>query len=144
MSSTITSITEINDFLTIDYNLIYSNNSFENKVFSKFVNPLIPICTIIIYLSLSRIVFKYIRKTFHIQPKSSELQCLTIIHSLLLAIYSIWTFISSIKIIIPILIHKGLYGMLCDSSITLWEQKNLGFWITHFYISKYYELLDTW
>jgi hypothetical protein len=32
----------------------------------------------------------------------------------------------------------------CDSTGELWNEKGLGFWVAHFYVSKYYEFVDTW
>lgn len=38
----------------------------------------------------------------------------------------------------------SFYGVLCGSRQSLWVEYNMSFWITHFYISKYYEFIDTW
>jgi hypothetical protein len=89
-------------------------------------------------------VFNGIREKFNIQPKNASLQWLTILHSGALALYSLWTFVNSVKIVWPFVTTHGLNAALCDSSGVLWFDQGLGFWVTHFYISKYYEFLDTW
>eukprot|EP01034_Spumella_vulgaris_P028488 gene28488-35345_t len=40
--------------------------------------------------------------------------------------------------------EHGYYAAICDARGELWHAKGLGFWVTHFYLSKYYEFIDTW
>eukprot|EP01038_Epipyxis_sp_PR26KG_P009472 gene9472-12761_t len=97
----------------------------------------------ILYLTLSDIIFGTIRTTFGLQPKGSVVQAITVSHSMILAVYSGWTFYNSALIAIPYFLEHGFYESLCDTDI-LWNKVGLGFWITHFYWSKYYEFIDTW
>jgi len=79
-----------------------------------------------------------------LQPKGTIVQQLTILHSTILALYSIWTFLSSVPIVYNHIIENGFWETLCDANGSLWFNKDFGFWLTHFYISKYYEFIDTW
>lgn len=138
-------ITEIADFWTADYSNVFPNkDEASDRLFSMFAHPLIPFGAVVLYLLLSDSVFGWIRTTFNIQPKGTGLQMLTVTHSALLAIYSLWTFVGSVRIVAPYLQANGLYGSLCDADEQLWTVRGLGFWITHFYLSKFYEFLDTW
>ena len=137
-------IVEIADFLTADYSKMFPGADPVNKFFSLFASPWVPIVSVALYLLLSDVVFEFIRKTFDVKPKGNVLQFITIAHSLALAVYSLWTFLNAFNIVSEVIKEKGLYSTLCDSNFDLWEARNYGFWVTHFYISKYYEFIDTW
>ncbi|RYH20090.1 hypothetical protein EON65_24660, partial [archaeon] len=38
----------------------------------------------------------------------------------------------------------GFVNAICDVTGDLWHNQDLQFWVTHFYISKFYEFIDTW
>jgi hypothetical protein len=138
-------IVKIEDFLTADYGAIFPNdNTPVNKLFTFFANPVVPVAAVVLYLLLSDAVFGFLRTTLGVQPKGTLMQFGTIIHSLALALYSLWTFVGSMQIVYPRIMEVGLYGTLCDPDFSLWVAGNFGFWMTHFYISKYYEFIDTW
>ncbi|PIA17599.1 fatty acid elongase [Coemansia reversa NRRL 1564] len=65
-----------------------------------------------------------------------------IAHNLILAAYSIWTFVSYFPAVIQAISDHGLKDGFCDSSRVLWD----GALLEHgfiFYLSKYYEFIDT-
>ena len=39
---------------------------------------------------------------------------------------------------------SAFYLSNCDTSGTLWNDFDFGTWVFHFYLSKYYEFIDTW
>jgi GNS1/SUR4 family len=41
-------------------------------------------------------------------------------------------------------LFKGFMATYCDQDGTFWNEGGLGAWATAFYISKYYEFVDTW
>ncbi|KAJ2485596.1 hypothetical protein EV174_001629 [Coemansia sp. RSA 2320] len=63
-------------------------------------------------------------------------------HNLALAAYSIWTFVDFFPAVLRSVQSQGLHGGFCDNDQTLWSDRLLkhGFL---FYISKYYEFIDT-
>ena len=65
------------------------------------------------------------------------------IHNLVLAVYSAITVLYSWPIVIGHLMEYGLFETYCDPNKTLWNS-GFGAWATVFYISKYYEFVDTW
>lgn len=65
-----------------------------------------------------------------------------IFHNVVLAIYSMWAFKGVFPLFVRGIWDKGLHEGLCDLDGSLWNQALF----THcylFYVSKYYELLDT-
>ena len=40
--------------------------------------------------------------------------------------------------------QNSLNAAMCDVDGTMWVEKGFSFWAFHFYISKFYEFLDTW
>jgi len=139
------SIKSPHDFVTASYDtIIVANSSDVDKFFSLFMHPVVPFVAVVVYLLLSDLIFKAVKNIFGIEPKSPILKAITICHSSILAIYSGWTFLGASQIIIPQLTQNGLYPTLCDSKGVIWEKAGLGFWITHFYLSKFYEFIDTW
>jgi GNS1/SUR4 family len=64
-------------------------------------------------------------------------------HNLLLAVYSAITVLYSWPIVIQHLLEYGVYDTYCDPHKTLWHS-GFGAWALVFYISKYYEFVDTW
>lgn len=136
-----TVVSEVKDFFTIDYSSIFLD---KYEVFGYFTSPFVPIISVILYLILSKLLFNAIRITFDLQPKGNGLQKLTAIHNLILAVYSAWTFLHTTPLVIRHMYETSFWGTLCDADGSLWYEKGFGFWLTHFYISKYYEFIDTW
>jgi hypothetical protein len=144
-------IRENAEFFARDYSQLFPNlavavNSIGKAdwLFQYFAHPKVPILAIIAYLLFSKQIFVWIRNTFNVQPKGASLQFLTILHSAILAIYSIWTFVNTVRIAFPLFSSNGFYHTLCDVNGDVWFTHGIGFWITHFYLSKYYEFIDTW
>lgn len=135
-----TRISQINEFLDFDYSSVFEKDSF----FSYFVSPVVPFAAVLLYLIVSKPLFKSIRLTFRLDPKGSILQNLTVVHSLILAVYSGWTCYHSVPLVLKFMNQYGFWGTLCDSNQILWKEYNFSFWLTHFYISKFYEFIDTW
>lgn len=145
MAATSTYIQNLADFTTVDYRgLITEHSPAVNEFYNLFTHPLVPIVAVILYWNFSSPVFDGIRKAFNIQPKAPGLQVFTALHSFVLAVYSLWSFVGSVRVVYPYVMTHGLNAALCDVNGTLWFDKGLGFWVTHFYISKFYEFFDTW
>ena len=126
------------DFFTFDYSTLFPDNHF----YDLFMHPAVPFGAVILYLLLSSIIFKGIKNAFNLAPKGPVIQTITICHSAALALYSGWTAYHGWRIFGAHFNQHGLIATLCDADGELWAQ--LGWWITHFYISKYYEFIDTW
>lgn len=127
--------------------------TFDNKPFVRgdswswfalFTPPAVPFGLVLLYWFTLKPISKAIRDSFNIQPKGKLLKGFVILHSLILAVYSGWTAVNSIPLVYNTIIeHGSIFGMLCDNNGSLWIGKDFSFWATHFYISKFYEFLDT-
>lgn len=126
------------DFVDFDYSTLFADNWF----YSMFMHPAIPFGAVLLYLLLSSAVFKGIKNIFNLAPKGPVIQTITMCHSAALALYSGWTAYNGWIIFGAFLKQRGLIATLCDEDGALWAE--LGWWVTHFYISKYYEFIDTW
>lgn len=137
-----TEIVELSDFLTFDYKQLYPNNWF----YDLFAHPSVPIIVAIVYFFGSKTFCDILIKLFNIDPKGKSLKNFVTLHSFLLAVYSLWTFVNCSQIVYRHYLTTGsIYETLCSSKDEFWNGSyNMSFWITHFYISKYYEFIDTW
>lgn len=134
-------VVEFADFATFDYNTLHPNNWF----FNFFAQPWVPFVSVLLYLVLSKPAINALMSTLKIAPDSKMLKAGIILHSGLLAVYSGWTFVNSFLILARYYNdYGGVFNTICGSKATLWDNYGMGFWITHFYISKYYEFVDTW
>ncbi|KAJ2362925.1 hypothetical protein IW150_006875 [Coemansia sp. RSA 2607] len=70
------------------------------------------------------------------------LKRLVVVHNLVLAVYSLWTFVDFIPAVVQNVSEHGLKGGFCDNQWTLWNRKLLAHGFL-FYLSKYYEFIDT-
>eukprot|EP00980_Cylindrotheca_fusiformis_P009012 scaffold1934_cov79-Cylindrotheca_fusiformis.AAC.1 len=66
------------------------------------------------------------------------------VHNLGLAAFSGIVMINSWSIVFSHLFDNGLDAIYCDRDGSLWGTGGLGAWATIFYVSKYYEFVDTW
>lgn len=139
-----TRINTLAELFTHDYSTIFGNVNEVDRFYSLFVHPAVPLLAVTAYWFLSSPIFAGIRTMFGVQPKGAALQWLVIVHSAVLAVYSGWTCYYSWKIVIPHMMKHGVYTTFCDVDGSVWHAGGLGFWITHFYLSKFYEFIDTW
>lgn len=65
------------------------------------------------------------------------------LHNFALALYSGITVLYSWPIVVGHVLEYGVYDTYCDNHKTLWHS-GFGAWALLFYISKYYEFVDTW
>jgi len=122
----------------------YSTLKHDVSWFGALAHPYAITLALLFYLLLSKQIVAFARDYYKINPKGKILNSVVIVHSALLAVYSIWTFVNSVPIVLKYWYDVGsFYGMVCDYNGELWNIRNLDFWITHFYISKIYEFVDT-
>lgn len=134
----------IAEFRGFDYQSLYEGATTQDQVFRFFANPIVPLLAIALYLLNSQRGCDLIRKFFNIEPKGAVMQWTVAIHSATLAVFSGWTFYNALSIFIPYTNKYGLEGSVCDVHGDLWYNQGMGYWVTLFYLSKYYEFIDTW
>ena len=105
-----------------------TNPIYENqiKLFSLFISPVVPLVLVLLYWFISKPLFSSIQKTFHIQPKGRILQLITIIHSIVLAVYSMYTFYHSSKILMRYMENHSLLDAFNDVDGKLWNNYQIG------------------
>jgi len=80
-----------------------------------------------------------------IEPKASWFIFSIALHNFLLAIFSLAVVVNTWPIVFDHYKRYGAYETYCDPNGTLWEQSSgFGAWTLIFYISKYWEFVDTW
>lgn len=129
--------------------------------YGKFIHPIVPFGAVILYLLFSKTLCDFVRFMFGQQPGkngpvwSKCLKYLTFTHSLALAVYSAWTFYHTQALVREVTsIHQAanpslnwmsaFYLTNCDHDGALWNKFDFGTWVFHFYLSKFYEFIDTW
>ncbi len=83
-------ITEIVDFATFNYDLLYT----DNKLFQAFISPYVPFISVLLYLLLSKPLCTLFVSVFNVKPNNHILKIGIVVHSTILAIYSGWTFVN--------------------------------------------------
>jgi len=66
------------------------------------------------------------------------------VHNLVLAIFSGLTCVYTAPIMYDIITNHGLYDGLCTKVPDAYTDTSYGFWVHAFYLSKFYEFVDTW
>jgi hypothetical protein len=138
--------TEVVDFIKFDYKSFdfgFQDKSI-NLSYGNLMHPLVPFAIVTWYYLFSRDICGYIRDYWKIDPKAVWIKNLTKLHSIALAAYSGWTFVNTVLIFLKFIGKYGVTAAICDSDDILWVDYGLGWWVTHFYLSKYWEFLDTW
>mmetsp|Transcript_4227 Transcript_4227/g.4636 ORF Transcript_4227/g.4636 Transcript_4227/m.4636 type:complete len:283 (-) Transcript_4227:341-1189(-) len=79
-----------------------------------------------------------------IDGTSNTFRTAVALHNAILAVFSFVTFVNALPIVVEHFVEHGVFNSYCDSDGTLWGDAGLGGWATIFYISKYYEFIDSW
>mmetsp|Transcript_31014 Transcript_31014/g.73082 ORF Transcript_31014/g.73082 Transcript_31014/m.73082 type:complete len:280 (+) Transcript_31014:176-1015(+) len=80
-----------------------------------------------------------------VDPKAPWFIYSIAVHNFLLAVFSFIVVINSWPIIVGHYQRYGAFDTYCDPKGTLWEQSSgFGTWALIFYVSKYWEFVDTW
>ena len=137
-------IKSISHFCNFDYHKVYIEGKWE--IFRFFIVPPAPFLLIICYLVFSKPLMSFLRQRLQLQSKGGILDTFVTIHSALLAVYSAVTWYYSWSIVSSYMNENqnSLNAAMCDFDGKLWVEKGFSFWVLHFYVSKFYEFLDTW
>jgi hypothetical protein len=105
------------------------------------LNPLYPLVGSLFYFG-GIIVFKRICRLLKTDGTSPQFAAFVFMHNLALCIYSAWTFIYGWKIQLDSFQNRGLFPTWCDYGEVSWNN-GMGYFMWLFYLSKYYEFIDT-
>lgn len=132
-------VSELSDFTTIDISRIN-----ESHLFNMFLNPFFPIAAVLLYL-LSEPVFNIVRNTLDVKRDSFIFKSLIFIHNVLLAGFSLWVAVATWPILVTnILKTNGFQHLHCSKQIWNDSKSGIATWAVIFYVSKFYEFIDTW
>lgn len=116
---------------------------------SWFLRPEVVVVTLLFYVALSKPLMKYIRndmlhwdQNVGVVPRWFQLG--VVLHNAILTIFSGVCAYNSIGIIINHINEYGVYDTYCNNINSSFWNDGFGSWAIVFYISKYYEFVDTW
>lgn len=113
-----------------------------NGFISALMRPDVTIALSVAYLA-SKPALKAAAKKLGITGKSSAFVYAVAAHNLGLALFSAIVLVNSWPIVLAHIHRRGWKATYCNQDGSLWAE-GLGGWATIFYISKYYEFVDTW
>lgn len=101
------------------------------------------VAVLLVFYLVSKPMF--VKLAAMIDPKALWFKVSIAIHNLLLAIFSFMVAANTWPIVLGHYKSYGAFETYCDPNGTLWGQSSgFGAWTTIFYISKYWEFVDTW
>jgi hypothetical protein len=112
-----------------------------NPTIAIFLKPTYMLAMLVFY-NVSKPLFRAIATI--IDPKALWFRASIALHNLGLAVFSAIVAAKSWPVVINHLLEEGIFATYCDPHGTLWGKYGFGHWAIIFYISKYYEFVDTW
>ena len=114
-----------------------------NPWIAIWLRPEFTFAVLFFYVVISKPLTAWIRDATGLDPKGKALRNFIAVHNLLLAIFSLVTAWNSWGIVLLHYLEHGVFESYCDPQGSHWAA-GLGAWSFIFYISKYYEFVDTW
>jgi hypothetical protein len=113
-----------------------------NAVVAYLEHPLIVAALLILYLT-SKGPIKALGAAWNINPKGETFRQAVALHNVLLAVFSGVVAWNAWGCVLEHWWTRGFWNVYCDPDGSLWKN-GLGAWSTIFYLSKYWEFVDTW
>ena len=112
------------------------------KPFLAFaLRPEVMLALVLLY-TVSKPMFKLIAT--YVDSRSQGFRAVIALHNLGLAVFSAVLAWNSWGVSITHFANHGFLATYCDYDGTFWNAGGLGAWAIIFYLSKYYEFIDTW
>lgn len=125
-----------------------AKSSVLEKVVHYSMLPEVVISLLVFYMFLSEPLFTMIRTTIGLSPNNLVLRVFVAVHNMALAIFSGVVAFHTWLLVVDHYLQFGFMATYCDVDGTLWESGpstgGFGAWCILFYLSKYYEFLDSW
>ena len=125
-------------FLDFDYGRLPSN-----PWIALWLRPEFTLVVLLFYVVVSKPLTAFLRDKTGLDPKGAALRNFIAVHNLALAVFSFVTAWNSWGIVVLHYLAYGAFDAYCDTQGRHWKS-GLGAWSFIFYISKYYEFVDTW
>jgi len=116
--------------------------SEDRPVLALFLRPYVVYALIVLYVVSDRPI-EIFRKVVGLDSRGVAFRSFVALHNLALAVFSLVVAYNSWGVVLLHLSRRGFDAVYCDRDGTLWSG-GLGAWATIFYLSKFYEFLDTW
>jgi len=135
-------------FHKFPYDRLPSNGDNEHdycNITSLFLRPEIMLLLIVLYVCHIPLLSALVRVTGFDGKRSKTLKWIVVLHNLALASFSAIVFVVVATKVLPSHLSRGFVDVIyCDKDGSFWNDGNgIGIWAFVFYISKYYEFLDT-
>ena len=114
----------------------------ENQLVAFFLRPEAMLAMTLMYLCSKQPLIR-IRDRIAFNPKNEQFKQFVALHNLALAIFSAVAAWNTWAIVLSHLVSKGWFSTYCDTEGSHWHS-GLGAWSMIFYLSKYFEFIDTW
>mmetsp|Transcript_23423 Transcript_23423/g.48756 ORF Transcript_23423/g.48756 Transcript_23423/m.48756 type:complete len:250 (-) Transcript_23423:39-788(-) len=112
-----------------------------DAIFELFGEPSVVGGSLFFYLFISKQLTVFLRDLFGVQKDSLLLKVFVFGHNVLLAVFSLVVFLKATPLAIAHVMSNGWQSLHCSNSF--WKD-GFGFWAHVFYVSKYYEFIDSW
>lgn len=107
------------------------------------LRPEVMVALVLAYVASKPILSTFAQRTGFDGRKSRAFFVFVALHNLGLAAFSAVVMVNSWTVVLEHLSQKGLHATYCDVDGSLWSG-GLGAWTVIFYLSKFYEFVDTW
>jgi len=130
----------VKDFYPSDFP--YDRLATNNKLVALSMRPEFVLLMVLGYICSSPLL-KFVVQKFHLTGTSTAFRTAVAVHNLALAVFSAVVAIHSWAIVLYHLKERGFEATYCDQDGSMWES-GFGAWAIVFYMSKYWEFVDTW
>ena len=114
----------------------------ENVVLGWLTRPEVVALVLVAYLT-SKKPLKTLADTIQFDGKSTSFLLVVAAHNLALTVFSAVVAFNAWLIVLRYIRENGIRSVYCDRSGEFWQSGH-GAWTTIFYLSKYWEFVDTW
>jgi hypothetical protein len=109
-----------------------------------FLRPWFPCVAVVLYL-LSEGAFDGLRRGLKVRRDGVLFKLFILLHNFALAAFSLWVAVYTWPILFRHLSAPGGFKTLhCDRAVWSDEEHGIATWAVIFYVSKFYEFIDTW
>lgn len=132
-------VTKISEFV-VDFP--YDRLPTDNALLAFFLQPKNVVASVLFYLASEPLLQSFTQQ-YGITGKSSIFRMAVAAHNLALAIFSLLVAINAFQVFSSHYQQYGWNATYCDQDGSFWASGN-GTWAIIFYLSKYWEFIDTW
>lgn len=134
---------EVSDLLPAAVGGTFSDEAAAASPIAWWLKPATPLLLVVAYLC-SEPLLEMACEKLGTTGKSTVFKLLMALHNLVLVVFSGAVMVHSWPLVLGYGQQHGWKAAYCDADYSMWNDAKFGFWATVFYLSKYYEFIDTW